>query len=91
MAQSDIPIKPREFSFQCPKTWDRLLKTNIASVRFCDACERNVYLAESLDKARGHALQGHCVAVPVELTDASKRKYPGDTTVGVIIPGPDPS
>jgi len=49
----------------CPKTWGALLKTNVASIRFCESCERNVYLSSSTDEAWDNARQGRCIAIPM--------------------------
>jgi uncharacterized protein (TIGR02996 family) len=73
------------FEFECPKKWDKLRTTEDDGVRFCDACEQNVYYCRDIDKAREHAWQGHCVAV-----DAGVTRSPGDLdppirmTLGVI-------
>jgi uncharacterized protein (TIGR02996 family) len=51
------------FEFQCPKRWDKLQPTRAESVRFCDACQKNVYFCQSVQEARAHTWQEHCVAI----------------------------
>ena len=48
---NEISIEQCEFSYRCPKVWGALLETNIDSVRYCDQCDRNVYLSESTANA----------------------------------------
>jgi hypothetical protein len=54
-----------EFSFKCPKQWDRLQPTSLEGVRHCPECDRDVYLALSEEDFRRHADEGRCVAVRV--------------------------
>ena len=51
-----------DFSFKCPKTWERLSPTDITSIRHCPECERDVHLALTEEDFRRHAEGGHCVA-----------------------------
>ncbi|RLA48030.1 MAG: hypothetical protein DRR42_17145 [Gammaproteobacteria bacterium] len=88
MTNSKTVIEDCTFEYQCPKTWRALLKTNVASIRFCDSCERNVYLSSSTDEAWENAEQGRCVAVPVELTTASRQKLEIPHVVGMMGPPP---
>lgn len=66
MAKNDTKIEQCKFEFECPKTWGKLLKTNINSVRFCDSCARNVYLLSSTEDVEKASKKGQCVAVPIE-------------------------
>ncbi len=61
------------FKFECPERWDRLRPTGVAAVRFCDSCRQSVFYCHSIEEAREHAGQGHCVAV-----DAAVARSPGD-------------
>ena len=88
MTTNETRIKYCEFGYVCPKTWGALLKTNVASIRFCDSCERNVYLSTSTDEAWDNAKQGRCVAVPIELTAASRQKLETPHVVGMMGPPP---
>ena len=77
-------IEHCEFSYRCPKTWGSLYETNIDSIRYCNQCERNVYLSKTTAEANTHAAEGHCVAIPIELTPYSqmeldsRRHVPGN-------------
>jgi uncharacterized protein (TIGR02996 family) len=62
-----------EFAFRCPKRWEKLQPTGDQAVRFCDACEQNVYHCDSVKQAREHAWKGHCVAI-----DSREARKPGD-------------
>jgi predicted RNase H-like nuclease len=81
-------IKQCEFACQCPKTWENLLETNIETVRYCESCERNVYLSASVDEAYHNAEQGRCVAIPIRLTPYSERMLHTQNVVGMIGPPP---
>lgn len=72
---SQIKIENCEFSYRCPKTWDGLLETNIDSVRFCDQCDRNVYLSRTPEHANANAARRRCVAVPIELTSYPREQF----------------
>lgn len=65
-----------EFSFKCPKTWERLSPTDIASIRHCSECDRDVHLALTEEDFRRHANGGHCVAVRVLTPDAPEGAEP---------------
>jgi len=54
-----------EFEFQCPKTWENLRQTQEADTRFCEGCQKNVYLCRSKDDLTKHLLQKHCIAADV--------------------------
>jgi predicted RNase H-like nuclease len=78
-------IQHCSFTYQCPKTWDALLETNVDSIRYCDQCERNVFLSQSVDQAHNHAARGECVAIPVQLTEQAKRQLEhAGTVVGMM-------
>ncbi|MBL8796587.1 MAG: TIGR02996 domain-containing protein [Planctomycetia bacterium] len=82
LAELRLPLDPRwltwidrtrienclpRFDFQCPVQWDQLALTDNDRVRHCARCDRSVYFCESLDEARAHAAQGHCLAVASSL------------------------
>ncbi len=54
-----------DFSFQCPKTWERLSPTDHDGIRHCPECDRDVHLALTEEVFRQHASKGLCVAVRV--------------------------
>lgn len=49
----------------CPQTWEGLRSTEEATIRFCDSCQREVFLCAADDEAVQHAKQGHCIAKPM--------------------------
>jgi len=88
ITNSKTKIEHCKFEYQCPKTWGALLKTNVASIRFCDSCERNVYLSSSTDEVRKNSGLERCVAIPIELTSASREKLEVHHVVGMMGPPP---
>jgi uncharacterized protein (TIGR02996 family) len=62
-----------QFRFECPQKWERLQPTENASVRYCNACARQVYYCHSVEEARSYAQCGECVAV-----DSTLVRRPGD-------------
>lgn len=54
---------PVEFRLKCPKTCSSLDATEDEKVRFCPACQSNVYWAEYLSEAKAFAKEGKCVAI----------------------------
>ncbi len=51
------------FAFKCPRSWDDLTLTNSESVRFCSACDQEVYFAEDEETFGMLAATGKCVAI----------------------------
>ncbi|HVF85638.1 MAG TPA: hypothetical protein VM821_06630 [Abditibacteriaceae bacterium] len=51
-----------KFRFECPKLWQNLDDTQEPDVKFCDACQREVFLCSSDEETMEHAEQGHCIA-----------------------------
>ena len=71
---STVPVENCvKFSFECPKWWDTLAATDDPAVRSCDACQKPVHYCATIDEAKLHAWDGHCVAVQLGLT-----RRPGD-------------
>ena len=90
MTDKKIKIEQCTFAYQCPKSWDQLFRTNVDSVRFCDQCEKNVYLSNSSTEALEHASKGECVAIPIELTREAKQALDSrNMVVGMMGPPPD--
>jgi uncharacterized protein (TIGR02996 family) len=90
LARSEVELCDFEFQYQCPKQWDRLRLTPDRAVRFCETCRQQVFYCATVRQARGHARQGHCVAL-----DAQVVRTPGDLDVsppllmGIAAPPPD--
>ena len=53
------------FEFQCPKEWGSLTPTGQSDVRFCTACDKQVYYCLTVGDARRRSSRGECVAVDV--------------------------
>jgi hypothetical protein len=64
-----------QFTFSCPRRWEALHPTADTSIRFCDACQRQVYYCSTLKQARSHAAAGDCVAI-----DSMLNRQPGELT-----------
>ena len=56
-----------EWNYVCDRTWDALTPTVDSRLRFCESCQHNVHYCDSIDEARSHARQGHCVAVDLRI------------------------
>lgn len=56
-------IKNCEFLFKCPRDWEQLSKTDNEGIRFCNVCDKGVYLAEDDDTLKLLAALGKCVAI----------------------------
>ena len=52
------------FAFKCPQVWQNLAATESESIRRCNVCEREVYLAEDEEAFGMLAAIGRCVAIP---------------------------
>lgn len=77
-----------QFQFRCPKRWELLQVTSDDTVRYCDACQQNVYFCDTIFDAKVHATNGHCVAVDARLsrTPNDLKRLRRSVTAGVIIP-----
>jgi hypothetical protein len=60
---SNIDNCPTEFAFKCPKTWRSLDATDNEKVRYCTACQSNVYWCDRVSEAKALAQEGKCVAI----------------------------
>jgi uncharacterized protein (TIGR02996 family) len=67
---------PVQFAYAYPKRWEAFRPTGDATVRFCDACHRQVYYCSTLEQARDHAKAGDCVAV-----DSMTNRRPGELSL----------
>ncbi|HEU0031239.1 MAG TPA: TIGR02996 domain-containing protein [Kofleriaceae bacterium] len=62
---AERPIEGCAFVFECPKQWSALAATDDAAVRYCGACRQTVHYCASVEDARAHAAEGHCVALDI--------------------------
>ena len=56
------------FAFKCEKKWEQLTQTKNTDVRFCDACQREVFFCKADDQLRESIVLNRCIAVEVENT-----------------------
>ena len=63
MPQEFFSIKNCEFTFKCPRDWERLATTENDSERYCASCEQPVYLCADDETLTEHVQAGHCVAL----------------------------
>ena len=64
-------IRNCRFKFKCDVTWESMEKTNQddpALVRFCNKCEKKVYLTRTQRELQIHIEFNDCVAIPEEIT-----------------------
>ena len=61
--EANIRTCGSRFAFRCPKKWSELNVTDTKRVRFCDNCEKEVYLATSGLEFERHARKNRCVAL----------------------------
>jgi hypothetical protein len=54
-----------KFKFQCPQRWDQLKGGDDQTVRYCETCQRNVYLCTTHQAVGEQASQGHCVVIMI--------------------------
>ncbi len=52
-----------KFEYQCPKNWDSLEKTELATVRNCLKCSKPVHLCFSESQVIEHAKRGECICL----------------------------
>jgi len=51
------------FKVTCPKKWSALAATSVDRVRHCAVCDRRVHYCTSVEEARAHGRQNHCIAI----------------------------
>jgi hypothetical protein len=85
VARSPIENCSLAFKFRCPKQWEKLRRTEVASVRFCDACYQAVYYCGSIDEGREHAASGRCVALDASVARSQDDLSDGDMLLGELV------
>ncbi len=58
-------IRNCEFRYQCPKDWDSLIPTTVASQRHCPECQKTVYFCRTASELMREIKANHCVAVEI--------------------------
>ena len=61
----NLYIENCEYSveYECPLKWKNLKKTDDPTIRFCNECNKNVYLCNTEQKMDKHVKLNHCIAV----------------------------
>lgn len=62
-------IRNCSWGYKCEKTWDDLLAIDRTDHRYCDACEKNVYLCKTTEELSTSVLLNRCVAFHPKLVD----------------------
>jgi uncharacterized protein (TIGR02996 family) len=57
----------------CPKKWEELTATQTQTVRHCGQCQKLVYHCRSIEEARDHVSQAHCISLALVV-----ERSPGD-------------
>jgi hypothetical protein len=68
---STSPIRNCSWGYKCEKTWGSLIVTDSDTIRFCDACEKEVYLCKTKRELADSVLLNRCVAFSSRLLKAS--------------------
>jgi len=55
--------------YRCPRLWNELEETEVDSVRFCNECERDVFLCLTEESYQKAIEQGLCVALQSEVEE----------------------
>lgn len=68
-SQSASRIRNCSWGYKCDKTWDGLIATDNSTIRFCDACDKEVYLCRTEQELSDSVLLNRCVALALDLLD----------------------
>jgi len=60
---SDLTIRNCTFAYKCATNWDELQTTKNDSIRFCNDCQREVYLCEDDHELVQYVKLNRCVAI----------------------------
>ena len=66
-SQTSSRIRNCAWGYKCDKTWDGLIVTDNSDIRFCDACDKQVYMCRTEQELASSVLLNRCVAFPPEL------------------------
>jgi hypothetical protein len=72
-ANIDAPSRIRNcpWGYKCDKTWDTLIVTDKEDIRFCDNCDKAVYVCRTKQELADSVLLNRCVSFPAHLLYAS--------------------
>jgi uncharacterized protein (TIGR02996 family) len=60
-------LRGLRFDLVCDRKWQEMRPTDKEGVRFCEGCQKDVHYCVTISTARGHARNGHCVAVDLRV------------------------
>ncbi|OYU33614.1 hypothetical protein [Novosphingobium sp. PASSN1] len=60
---SGMLIRNCQFAFKCDAVWENLEQKRSKKIRFCNACEKNVYLCDGDYELAEKIRQNKCVAI----------------------------
>jgi len=84
-AKSYVDIRNCSFGFKCNQKWSSLLKRKEKNIKYCNECEKEVYLIET-NEDLAHAIKfNRCVAIKVRYDEIPKTAKT-HIDVGMVIP-----
>ena len=63
MQKEPINIRNCTFGFKCTKSWDKMVQTQSRDVKFCDNCQKEVYLVTDEIELMEAIELNRCVAI----------------------------
>jgi len=72
------------FEYKCPMKWTKLKKTNNEDQRYCGACDKVVFKAETVEEAEKLSLESKCVALAIKKAVDEREWDLNDIPVGYI-------
>ncbi|EAQ96929.1 hypothetical protein [Congregibacter litoralis] len=60
-------IRNCSWGYRCEQTWDTLITTDSPVEKYCDSCERRVYLCDTLDDLASVVAENACAAFSIKL------------------------
>lgn len=74
--KTETPSRIRNcaWGYKCDKTWDGLIATDESNTRFCDSCDKQVYMCRTEQELADSVLLNRCVAFPPKLLHKGSRR-----------------
>lgn len=69
----ELKIKNCNWAFKCPQNWENLKETTNSKVKFCNDCQKHVFLCEDNEAITYHSNRLHCIAL--NPTSSSETKW----------------
>ena len=80
-AKSYVDIRNCSFGFKCTQKWEGLLKRKEKNIKYCNDCEKEVYLIGTNEELMNAIKFNHCVAIKVRHDEITQTKRPNITVV----------